>query len=252
MAAHSDSDNYRNLIDPFSFDRGDNACLLLHGFTGSPSEMMPLGAFLAGQDYSVRCPLLPGHGTSLSDLERYRWQDWFDAAREEWEGMMKRYARVFVIGLSMGGALALHLAAHRQVHGVVALSTGVKLKDWRITALPVLRFFVRRVKKTRNAFARGPERTRYAYNYNSSRATRQIVLFYRHLRDDLPEITAPLLMINARNDRTIPFENTDIIASGVRSALKKIFTVERANHIITLCDGKDVIHREVHQFLSSL
>ncbi len=51
--------------------QGDNgkAVLLLHGYTGSASEMRPLGEYLHKQGYTVLCPLLPGHGTTVEELK---------------------------------------------------------------------------------------------------------------------------------------------------------------------------------------
>ena len=40
------------------------AVLLIHGYTGTPSEMLPLGNYLNQLGYTVLCRRLPGHGTS--------------------------------------------------------------------------------------------------------------------------------------------------------------------------------------------
>ncbi|MFC1728812.1 alpha/beta hydrolase [candidate division KSB1 bacterium] len=243
---------FSHLIEPFSFDSGEAACLLLHGFTGSPSEMRPLGEFLASHGYAARCPLLPGHGTSIDDLERYGWRDWYQTAEEEWNQLQTQHKKVFIIGLSMGGALALQLAAGHRVDGVVTLASGVKFTDWRIRALPFLRLFIRKVRKTKNAYARGPDRIRFAYDYNSSKATGEIVNFYRNLKSDLGKIKSPLLLINARGDRTMPIINTDIISKRVRSSQKKIVVLDSDDHIVTLGEYQDTVHKEILGFLSSL
>lgn len=250
MTNSNNREAFRHLIEPFSFVNGDPGFLLLHGFTGSPSEMRPLGNFLSDKGYSVRCPLLPGHGTSMEDLEKRKWQDWYNAAETEWKDMAVKHDKVFVIGLSMGGVIALHLAEHHNVDGIIALAAGVKLKDWRISALPVLRHFVKRVKKTRNAYARGPDRKRFAYEYNSSKATQQIVRLYDHIKNDLNKVTAPLLMINSTKDRTTPFENTEIVMSRIKSSWKKVIPLNMDDHIITLSKEQDFIHKNIEEFIS--
>ncbi len=50
--------------------------LLVHGFTGSPASMRPWGEFLHSKGYTVRVPLLPGHGTQPEDLNKVKWQEW--------------------------------------------------------------------------------------------------------------------------------------------------------------------------------
>jgi len=252
MTSTDNNEDYRHLIEPFKLDGDKGGCLLLHGFTGSPSEFRPLGKFLSENGYAVSCPLLPGHGTTIEDLENYTWRDWDTCAQEELLRLRERHEKVFVIGLSMGGALALHVSTHQHVDGVVALATGVKLRDWRVTMLPVLRLFIKRIRKTRNAFTRGKKPRRFAYNYNSSIATGQLLRFYQHIRGELFKVTAPLLLINSKRDRTIPIQNVDIIMSGVGSATKKSVLLERDDHIITLCDDQETVHRETLQFITSL
>ena len=249
MTKQPDTERFKHLISPFSYDRGEIACLLLHGFTGSPSDMIPLGKFLSEHDYTVRCPLLPGHGTSPRDLNQCSWRDWYDAAVEEWNHLKQDHPKVFMIGLSMGGSLALYLAAHHSVDGVITLASGVKMADWRLPALPFVRFFIRSVKKTHNSYARGPDRQRFAYEYNPTQATYELMLFYQHLKNDLPEVSAPLLLIHSKNDIIMGFKNTEIIVSCVRSKTKKVVPLEKAGHIITLSDDQPSIHREVLDFI---
>ncbi len=226
--------------------------MLLHGFSGSPSELQVMGTVLAGKGYTVKCPLLPGHGTTMDDLEKYTWRDWYDTAVREYTELRQKCEKVFAIGLSMGGALALHLAAHYPVDGIVGLASGVKLRDWRAKLLPVLHRYPIRIWKIRNAFARGRKPSRFAYDYYSSIASWQVIRFYRHLKEDLPEITAPVLLIHSKYDRTMIYENTDIVNSLIRSKNKKVVALESADHIITLGNNQKTIHREILQFVSSL
>ena len=50
--------------------------LLVHGFTGSPPSMRPWGEFLHSKGYTVRVPLLPGHGTRVEELNKTKWDEW--------------------------------------------------------------------------------------------------------------------------------------------------------------------------------
>ena len=60
--------------------KNNKAVLLLHGYTGAPSEMRPLGDYLHALGYTVSCVRLPGHGTSIKDLEATTATDWYGAA----------------------------------------------------------------------------------------------------------------------------------------------------------------------------
>jgi len=117
----------------FAVDGDGPGCLLLHGFTGTPAEMRPLGEHLAERGFAVRAPLLPGHGALVEDLARTTWRDWYATAEESWGELGKRSERRAVVGLSMGALLALHLAHEHasEVGAVAALAPAIRLRDQR-------------------------------------------------------------------------------------------------------------------------
>ena len=91
---------------PFSLGEGEDACLLLHGLTGSPAEVRPVGEALARAGFRAVGPLLPGHGTSPQDLETVARFEVEEAAREALLSL-RGARRVYLCGLSMGALLAV-------------------------------------------------------------------------------------------------------------------------------------------------
>src|ERR1035437_10187036 len=89
------------------------AVLLLHGYNDSPQSMQFMAAALHAQGWTVRVPLLPGHGRRLQDWASARAAAWEDAARVELAALRNAHTDVAVGGLSMGGALAFILAAEQ-------------------------------------------------------------------------------------------------------------------------------------------
>ena len=83
--------------------------ILVHGFTGSPASMRPWAEFLNGRGYTVRVPLLPGHGTQPSDLNNVKWQEWIECVEEILEELSQKCEVIFMCGLSMGGGTTLHV-----------------------------------------------------------------------------------------------------------------------------------------------
>ncbi len=117
--------SYPRLIpsaEPFFFPGRPTGCLLVHGFTGAPKEMRWLGEYLAGQGHTVLGVRLSAHATQPEDMIRSRWWDWVASVEDGWAMLSGCTERIFVIGLSMGGILALLSASYQPVAGVVAMA----------------------------------------------------------------------------------------------------------------------------------
>ncbi len=126
--------------EPLYLKGNDTGILFLHGFTASAFEGKELAEYLHQKSgFTVSVPLLPGHGTRPEDLKEVYWGDWYGFTKSRYLELKKETARIFVCGQSMGGALALHLAAHHPVDGIITLAGAVFLKDWRLILLPVAR-----------------------------------------------------------------------------------------------------------------
>jgi carboxylesterase len=127
-------------------DRGGS--LLLHGFMGTPSEMRPLARELNMAGFSAYAPLLPGFGEQIGSLGEVGRKEWVNAAARRWTAMHRRGQGDILIGFSMGGALALHLANAFPPRRLILLAPLWKVMggDWRLRLLPVLKHFIREVR----------------------------------------------------------------------------------------------------------
>ena len=65
----------RRLVEPFYFPGNRVGCLLIHGFSGSPSEMRFMGERLAKAGWTVSGILLSGHGTTPEQMAKTTWED---------------------------------------------------------------------------------------------------------------------------------------------------------------------------------
>ena len=97
----------------FFFEGSDVGCLLIHGFTGTPQNIRPLGDFLARRGLTVLAPRLAGHGTTVDEFEQSGPEDWIATINSGVDQLKRTCSSVFAIGISMGGTLALHLGATR-------------------------------------------------------------------------------------------------------------------------------------------
>lgn len=133
---------------PFLYPGGASRALLIHGFLGSPRELRPLAQELAAAGVTARAVLLPGFGENVDRLRHARADDWMDAARAAWVETRQDAARTTLIGFSMGGAIALRLAAETGLapDRLILLAPHWKFADRRATVLPVAKYFIRDFK----------------------------------------------------------------------------------------------------------
>lgn len=237
----------RRRAEPFLWEGGPVACLLLHGFGGSPAEVRPLGEHLARQGITVLAPLLPGHGTSPEDLSATRWPQWVRAAEQELAGLQERHGHVQVVGFSMGGLLSLYLAAHHTIASVVTLSCPSALSDRRQLLVPLARHFIRyypaRISK--------PEVAAEAESYDRLpvNAVHSLLHLIRRVRNDLPRVQTPVLAMQGDRDRVIVPESAEYILAHVSSGEREQRLLTGRGHMITLEHGREEVFTAVADWL---
>src|SRR5436305_8863266 len=122
-------------LRPFRIRGGTRGCLLIHGFAGTPPEMRGLGEYLAAAGYDVMGPLLAGHGLTPEAMAQTRWTVWARSAQDALTALGRDCREVFVAGQSLGGTLALHLAAaYPGVKGAAAIGAmgpASSFRAWR-------------------------------------------------------------------------------------------------------------------------
>jgi carboxylesterase len=237
--------------EPIYKANGEKGCLLLHGFTSCPFELGLLGDHLHNEGYTISIPLLPGHGTSPVDLRDQSWTDWYEAAKEALFELRKKCHSVYVIGLSMGGSLALHLAAHYEVEGIVALAPGLLLKNKFSFLSHFLYPLYPYSKKWLGPDIQAEVKT-ITYDKIPVKSISELLRLFKHLRDDLIDINAPLLIIHANKDHVISSKSAQKIYQNVSSKNKRILCLKKSYHIITLDIEKEKVFRETINFLKEL
>lgn len=259
--------------------RGRQAGVLLaHGITGAPTEMKPLVRKLAGEGFTVLCPQLAGHCSSLRELKQTRWEDWYATLDSSLDRLKAECDQVFVSGLSMGALLVLLLGAKRprQIDGVATLSATFFYDGWNVPRfrqrflLPLvihspLRYFLSyhepspfgiKDERLRNMIATVyasngtnlPEK--YGYSQFPGVTIRETFQLIESAKQALPKVVAPLLVVHATEDDMASVRNAAYLASSVGSRSVDTFLIDDTYHVLTLDKRKDEVARRVSEFFS--
>lgn len=239
--------------EPYRHEGGEVGVLLCHGFTGTPQSLRPWAEFLAGRGLTVSLPLLPGHGTRWEDLQVTGWQDWYAEVERELRGLLERCAEVFVCGLSMGGALALRLAATHgdKVRGVVLVNPANKVHGLAAYALPVARHLVPTTPGIASDIALEGSKE-LAYDRVPLHAAYSLRRFFQRLDRELPQVTQPLLLLHSPQDHVVPPADSARILGRVSSTDVTETILEQSYHVATLDHEADRIFEESYAFIGRL
>ncbi len=237
----------------FRHDGNDVGVLLIHGFTGSPASMLPWADHLAAEGYTVRLPLLPGHGTRWQDANRTTFDDWLAVVTGELRELRDTCRAVVVCGLSMGGTLTLRLAElyPDAMAGIVLVNPSVMTLHWEARLLPVLRRVLPSFPPIAGDIAK-PGVAEYGYDRLPIKAMHSLWKTWPVVRADLAKVTAPLLLLHSRIDHTVEPANSQIVRAGVRSAEVTDIVLERSYHVATLDYDAELIFTSSVEFIEKV
>ena len=226
--------------------------LLIHGYTGSPSSMRPWAEYLNQKGYTVRVPLLPGHGRKPEDLDEIKWQQWPEKVESELAELWKNCTKVFICGFSMGGGTTLYIATKysNKLSGIILVNPMIHIPF----VGPKLAFLYSRIKKFRNSAGddiKRPGVTQGGYDYMSTKGIYQILQMLKYTRARLHDVTVPMQLFHSVNDHTLPVSNTEIVMKGVGSRIKQRIELTNSFHVATLDYDAEIIFENSAIFIES-
>jgi carboxylesterase len=228
--------------EPFSHDGGSTGVLLCHGFTGSPHSLRPWAEYLAGAGLSVSLPRLPGHGTTWQQMARTRWEDWYAEVNRAFEELRGRSDQIFVMGLSMGGCLALRLAEVRgaAVSGLVLVNPSVTA-DTRLFALaPVLKLVVPSLKGIASDIKKEGV-TEVGYDRIPVRAAATLPGLWRITKERLRDITQPVLVYHSTEDHVVGAASINVLRQALPPDQLTVRDCDNSFHVATLDNDAQAI-----------
>ena len=242
--------------EPFYFPGNSTGCLLIHGFTGTPKEMRPLGDFLAKKGYSVLGIRLSGHGTKMADIQRSHWQDWSGSVLDGWHLLQSSTDKIILMGLSMGGVLALYHASFLPVQGVVSLSTPYQVEPGpKLALLPYLTGIIPYLAKGKPDW-HDPDAAKDHISYEKypTKAIVQLTLLLQAMRTSLSKVTVPALLVHAKDDLGVAPEKMRLIYQdlGTAEENKEMVWLENSGHVVTRDSDKLTVFNNVLNFVQRI
>jgi len=225
-------DNHIGPIDisnaGFFIDKNsDIGVLLVHGLGATTYQTRLLADFLAEKNISVYSIRLSGHATNVADLEGRKWSDWYYDVEEGYYFIKSQTKKVYVIGVSSGGSMALYLAGNHDLDGVVSVGTPIYMQNKKMYLAPLLGFFKR-------YHYSGVDKSQIGHAYENTPISTliQFSSMTGIVSHSLEKVEEPILIIQSKKDSLVVPESADYIYDKVDSEEKEIIWVNHINHAI--------------------
>lgn len=237
--------------ESFFLKGNSTGVLLVHGFTGSPAELLLLGEFLNRAGFSVLCVRLAGHGTDEENFIRTNKDDWFNSVLDGYAILKGFCEKIFVIGHSMGGLLALKLATIKKVDKIVTLAAPIFIaEETDLKSLPPRKhcgnLFVTRPRRT---LENVPPAANKVYRNTPLVSVHELLDIIDDVKKILPQISAPILIMHGEEDHTAQPKSADFIEKNIGSKFKKKILIPDSGHLLPLIECRDFVFAETQKFL---
>ena len=213
-------------------------------------------ADLAQADQTVLSVRLAGHGSFPQDLARIRWEDWLLSVEDGLALLAGCTDRVILVGLSLGGVLALVAGARYPIAGIVGMSVpywrtsdlrriGLRIQSWspamkrkRVPLDPQLGW---RREADYPAYAEFPQRITYEF-----------VRLHEALHAALPKINAPVLLLQSADDPFVAPDSADQIAAALTTQDKALVKLAGFDHALVRDPQRQVVFARIRDFVAKL
>jgi len=235
--------------EPFFFPGNAKGILLIHGYTGTPAEMLELGGKLNKDGYTTMGVLLPGHGTKPEDILETTWEQWYETVVTAYYNLSKSCTEISIVGISMGALLTLLAAERLPVKSIVIMSTPIYLFDWRVHFMWILKYFMTTVKKRKRAID-AEERFNVAYDCMPVAGVEETWKLIKYCRNQvIPAVKVPCLIVQSKIDHTVRPSSAEFIYKHIGSKKKMLFWLENSKHVVTLYEERDKVYETIKKFL---
>lgn len=247
--------------------KSNKAFLLVHGLTSSTQEMEELSSHLYSRNYTVLATLLKGHNTTPSDLKDTEWGDWYSSVEEDLNFLSTQCNKIFVVGLSIGATLSMHLTAKKRlsnIKGLILLSPAIFYVNPFAKLTPLVKYIKKyKVKNYSNYY---PERKQAYYDIADEKALQGRIAYKKApissiasaldliniVKKEIKDIQVPTLIIHSLKDHTIKVQSSRYIYDNLNLKEKRLVFVKKSGHVLTVDFDKKKIFKEIFDFAEKI
>ncbi|MBW8351935.1 carboxylesterase [Bacillus sp. IITD106] len=237
---------------PFTFEAGKRAVLLLHGFTGNSADVRQLGRFLEKNGYTSHAPQYKGHGVPPEQLVHTGPDDWWKDVMDGYQFLKgKGFDEIAVAGLSLGGVFSLKLGYTVPVKGIIPMCAPMYIKSEEVMYAGILDY-AKEYKQFEGKSEEQISQEMEEFQKTPMKTLKALQDLIADVRDNVDMTYAPLFVVQARNDKMINENSANIIYEEAESVHKNIKWYEHSGHVITLGPEKEMLHEDILHFLDGL
>ena len=223
----------------------DMGYLILHGFGGNIQEIEPLSGYLRDKGHIVIAPKLAGHTGKRNDLARVRYCDWIASAGQAYLQLQKQCEKIIIIGFSMGGLLATHLAVQNKITAMVTMNMPIYYWDFKRIILNIREDFkLRSYNNVKQYLKRSSDKPLLSLI--------QFRILLSKTKPLLKQIENPIFVIQALEDDTVQCRSAKYIHEHASSTYKRIKYYENSGHMICHSIAAEQAFEDVYTFVQDV
>ena len=226
--------------------------ILIHGFTSTSDAMLYTAEKLSESGFHVELPTLSGHATEPDDLIDTKWEYWIEDVHKAWLKMRKRVDKIFLVGLSMGGTIALNLSTKLPfISGIVLINHALYMNHLKYKFAPFLKNIIGYTKGIGSDIL-DKNVQEIAYEKIPIVAIEQLLDLCRDTEDKIFLVKTPVLIFKSLKDNVMPVNVAETTFRKLRVAKKKMKSLHNSCHVATQDFDKDLIIEDMKRFFQEI
>lgn len=235
------------------YDNSEKLVIFIHGFMGSPDQFADLATAVYDKGFSFSSILLPGHGADIKTFAKYTTQDWESLLQNEIGKYINKYTKIYLVGHSMGGLLALNASIDTQnkIAGVFMISTPVKINIFNLksSALKLRLLFYPKKHIVKSVYLQSNSISKINI-FSCVYFIKPVTEFFKLIRkttNNLKNVFVPVYMIYSKNDETTSYKSMKILCDGLLN--KEALTINKSRHAYFEDSERKIICEKLLEFI---